>query len=287
MKVVIIYNPNSTGDSKTNALNLADDLKEKNILVKTIETTHAGHGEEIAAEYAKKDEDIILISSSGDGGYHELINGALSHPRKRLIVAVLPSGNANDHASALLSDSLAKSIKDLNVTAIDTIRISASVDGKPWVRYAHSYAGIGVTARAANHLTIDRPNAFSEKWIVLRALLSFRYVKIEEGEEIHRYSSIIFGNIDRMSKVLRISNDSSVRDGKFEMTSIRFRSKLRLIAYFITAATFGLKQARSINEYIFTTFEQTPIQIDGEVFLLDADSLVEVRSIKQNLRCIL
>lgn len=287
MKVVIIYNPNSTGDSEANAKDLAKQLKNNGIDVTTRETTHAGHGEEIAADYAKRDEKIILISSSGDGGYNEVANGALAHENKNLVVGVLASGNANDHASAIGSSSLAQAIIKEKIQKIDTIEVTATVNGKPWKRYAHSYVGIGVTAKAAKRLTEDRPNAFSEKWIVVHALFSFSYAKLKEEDKTRRYSSLLFGNIDRMSKVLKLSQNSSVTDGKFEMSSIRFRSKFRLLAYFLTAATIGLQKARSLSEYECTTEKSLPIQLDGESFVIDAGSAIQIRSVKQNLRCVL
>jgi diacylglycerol kinase family enzyme len=122
---------------------------------------------------------------------------------------------------------------------------------------------------------------------VVHSLLSFSYVKLKEGKATRRYSSIIFGNIDRMSKVMKLSDDNSVRDGKFEMSAIRFRSKLRLLAYLLTAATFGLKDSDSLKRFAFTTSRTLPIQLDGEVYLIDKNSSVIVESIKRNLRCIL
>lgn len=287
MKVVIIYNPNSTGDSKANAKELARQLRDYKVPVETRKTTHAGHGEEIAAELAKKNESVVLISSSGDGGYHEVVNGALSVKKSKLIVGVLPSGNANDHHSALGSGSLAKSIRDKKFQSIDTIKVSATVDGEQWQRYAHSYVGVGVTAVAAKSLTEDRPNLFTEKWIVARSLLSFKYVKLQEGSKLRRYSSIIFGNIDRMSKVLSLSENSTVQDGKFEMTCIRFRSKFRLIMYLLTAATLGLKDSRSLKVFKCKTTRSLPIQMDGEVYVIDAGSPMKVESVRQNLHCVL
>lgn len=287
MNVVIIYNPNSTGDSKSNALELARDLRARGVSVKTQQTTHAGHGEEIAAKLAGAEEPVILISSSGDGGYHEVINGALSSKKSALIVGVLPSGNANDHFSELGSDSLTEAIASKQFKEIDTIKVSAMVNGKPWVRYAHSYAGIGVSATAARQLTEDRPNALTEKWIVLRSLLSFRYVKLIVNNDTKRYSSILFGNISRMSKILKLSNDSSVTDGKIEMSWIRFRSKLRLIGYLITAATIGIKKARSIKTFSFKTTSRLPIQLDGESYIIDARSDVMIEAAHKNLRCVL
>lgn len=287
MKVVIIYNPNSTGDSEANAKNLARELRDKKISVATRKTTHAGHGEEIAAQYAKKDEAIILISSSGDGGYHEVANGALGYTSKNFIVGVLPSGNANDHYTSLGGGSLAESIAKKKFKHIDTIKVSATVDGKPWTRFAHSYVGIGVTAKAADRLTKERPTAFTEKWIVAHALFSFSHVKLKEKGATKRYSSLLFGNIDTMSKVIKFSEHASVTDGKFEISFIRFHSKLRLIGYLISAATIGLKQTPSISRYECITTARTPIQLDGEVYTVDANSNVTIESVKKNLHCVL
>ncbi|MES2631056.1 MAG: diacylglycerol kinase family protein [Patescibacteria group bacterium] len=287
MNVVIIFNPNSTGGSEENARQLAQQLRKEKIDVTVRKTTHAGHGEEIAAKYAHENKDIVLISSSGDGGYHEVVNGVLSVKKSKLVVGVLASGNANDHSSALGSDSLSKAIKKRAFEHIDTIKVTAKVGGEDWVRYAHSYVGIGVTANAAKRLTEDRPNVFTEKWIVLKSLLSFKYIKIKEDGNIHRYSSILFGNIDRMSKVMKLSENNSVKDGKFEISSIRFHSKLRLILYLFTAATKGLKHSQSISHYDFRTIKALPIQLDGEVHVIDAGSDVQIDSVKKNLYCVL
>jgi len=293
MKTVIIYNPNSTGDSEANAKRLAKELRLKRIAATCRKTAHAGHAEEIAAAYAKKNEAVVLISSSGDGGYHEVINGALKQnggsnvKRSKLVVGLLPSGNANDHFSSLGSESLISAIVNKKVQHIDTIQVSATVNGQPWVRYAHSYVGIGVTAVAAQTLTMERPNAFTEKWIVIRSLFSFNCVKVKEHRKVRRYSSLLFANIDRMSKVIKLSDQTSVTDGKFELHAIRFHSKLRLLAYLLSAATIGLKQTRSLKKYTATVLSEVPIQLDGEAYTIDAGSNITVKSIKQNLRCIL
>ncbi len=287
MKVVIIYNPNSTGGSKQNAAELARQLRAKSMTVSVLKTTHAGHGAEIAEKYAKQNEAIVLISSSGDGGYHEVVNGALKNGQSKLVVGVLASGNANDHSSALGGKSLAEAIYKQSFQKIDTIKVSATVKGQPWVRYAHSYAGLGVTATAAKRLTEERPNALTENWIVLHSLVSFNYAKIQEGTKTHRYSSILFGNIDRMSKIMKLSDNTSVKDGKFEFTAIRFRSKLRLIVYLFKAATVGLKKSTSRKSYRFKTINALPIQLDGEVYTIDKNTNVKVESVKQNLHCVL
>src|SRR6478672_13590354 len=133
-KAVVIYNPNSTGDSEKNAKQFADDLKNESseISIEIVATKYAGHAEEIAAEYADE-KNTIIISSSGDGGYNEVINGSLSG-KAECAVAVLPSGNANDHHRAVGSDNLAESIIKGQTIKIEAIKLSATVDGKKWQR---------------------------------------------------------------------------------------------------------------------------------------------------------
>lgn len=287
MNVVIIYNPNSTGDGRANASELARELRRENINVQLRKTTHAGHATEIAEAFAGSGKEIVLISSSGDGGYHEVVNGALAHGTSKLVVGVLPSGNANDHYTTLSSGNIAKAIRGKKYRRIDTIRLTGTIKGKPWVCYAHSYVGIGVTAVAAKRLTEERPNLFSEKWIVLHSLFSFRPVKLQESGKTHRYSSIIFSNISTMSKVMKLSQQSSVTDGKFEMTTVAFGSKVRLLAYIVTAATVGLHHSTSRKRYTCTTTRPLALQVDGELYTLDAGSKLVVESVKQNLHCVL
>ena len=287
MKTIILYNPNSTGPSKKNAQALAKKLRAADMTVDIKATTHAGHAGELAQHYAKSKEKIVLLSASGDGGYHELINGALSMPHSKLIVGVIPSGNANDHYTAIGSDDLAEAIIAQRVRRIDTIKLTGTHKGRPFVKYAHSYIGIGVTAIAARRLTEERPNSMTEKWIVIHSLLSFRSIKIKENGKKRRYSSLVFSNIPFMSKVIKLAQKSSVTDGKFEVTPIRFGSKLRLILYLLTAATVGLNHGISRKTYRFRTTHPLDVQIDGEVYLLDGDTSVIIESTKRNLHCIL
>lgn len=288
MNVLILYNPNSTGDSKKNAEMLQRELRERQYSgdVKVVGTTHAGHGEEIAAEYAKSGEKVLIVSSSGDGGYHEVINGALSQDTSRVITGLLPSGNANDHHAEIGSKSIVDKIIENTFQAIDTIKVTAVVNGKTWTRYAHSYVGIGVSPRTAKDLTDERPNIFTEKWLVARSLFSFSYLKIRENGKSRRYSSLVFGNVGTMSKIISLSEASSITDGKFEVNSIRFRSKIRLIAYLLRLTTVGVKSVASVREYTFTTIKPLLIQLDGEVYTIDSNTNVRIESVQQNLRCV-
>ena len=99
-KIAIIYNPNSTGDSKQNAEELADHLKKQlpeSVVIALEATQHAGHAEDLAHELASGKQKVLLVSSSGDGGFNEVLNGLLAADNPNAAAVVLPSGNANDH----------------------------------------------------------------------------------------------------------------------------------------------------------------------------------------------
>lgn len=59
-----------------------------------------------------------------------------------------------------------------------------------------------------------------------------------------------------------------------------------MIVYLLTAATVGLKQSPSMTRYEAQTVLTTPIQLDGEVYAIDADSNLVIESMKQNLYCV-
>src|SRR5437764_2946213 len=95
--VLIIYNPNSTGNSAGAARDLQKRLQTSlKLPIRLLPTHYSGHAEELAYTGAKEHHNPLLVSSSGDGGYHEVINGAM---RAQLtgakpVCAVLPTGNA-------------------------------------------------------------------------------------------------------------------------------------------------------------------------------------------------
>lgn len=290
-EVVIIYNPNSTGDGKKNALNLKENLVAAGYKypIHLRETERAGHAEDIAHEYAASSKRILLISSSGDGGYHEMVNGILDASAAHIVVGVLPSGNANDHYTALMSESdgLVRNIVSGAVRSIDVLKVTSTVDDKPWSRYAHSYAGIGLSPAVGRELTKTDLNPLNEKWLVLKYLFKYSHVSVVIAGRKKRFSSLVFSNIDQMSKVLQLSKSSSVSDGKFEINAIRYQSKLYAVMALIRSATFGLDEIKSYDSYTFRTTKKLLMQLDGEVYALDRESDVEITCASLVLRTIL
>ncbi|HRJ06264.1 MAG TPA: diacylglycerol kinase family protein [Candidatus Saccharibacteria bacterium] len=289
-EIIIIYNPISTGNSKVNAEQFAKALNERmpNQAVTLVKSEYSGHAEKIAASYTGKKGKWLIISSSGDGGYNEVVNGVLGGKKKGVVVtSVLPSGNANDHHAAMSSEDPIDNIKNANIETIDIIQVTSAVNGKPWVRYAHSYAGFGITPKIGRELTVKKLNSFNEKWYVFRHLLAFKHVRLEVDGATRRYSSLVFATISKMSKIIQLADDASQYDGKMEIYETEYRSPLGMLKLLFRASLAGLTESKRLTTYKLRTIRPTLIQLDGEVEQLDQNTDITIRCLKQKLQTIL
>lgn len=290
-RIFIIYNPLSTGRSQIAAEQLASKLRPRleKATIELVSTEHAGHAEELAYELSKKYCDVLLVSSSGDGGYHEMVNGAMraQAASARPVCAVLPAGNANDHHGDASNSSLEDAIMKADIVRIDLLKVSISQGGKErLLRYAHSYAGLGLTPTVAVELNRHRLNAFRELIIVLRSFMRFRPFEIEVGGQTFVLDSIVITHIGRMAKVFNVER-SELDDGVFEVTSFAHGHKLRLLLRLLRAAIAGLKPDMRTKQYAFTVKTNMPIQLDGEIITLRTGDVVKVTAARRYLRTLL
>jgi diacylglycerol kinase family enzyme len=288
--ITIIYNPNSTGPGAT----MSRDLKTKLIKalpktkIKRVKTKHAGHAETLAYEAAKASHRPLVISVSGDGGYHEVINGLMKAQLEgaRPVAGLLPGGNANDHHRMLQQGDFVQNIVSQTEQTIDLLKLSAIAKGKSVERFGHSYIGIGLTPKAGKELNETKLNRLKETVIVLRSIIWLRPVRIVVDGKKRAYDSIIFSNIDTMSKVLKLSKNAKLDVGKFEVTAFRRRNRWRLIRLLLRASTRGLDGTTHRKKYSFTTTTPLLVQVDGEIMSVDADSRVAITSERALLHCI-
>lgn len=289
--IAIVYNPNSTGSSELLAKGLKEQIKSRlpEQKVELIQTEHAGHGEELAYSLAKASQNPLIISSSGDGGYNEVVNGAMkaqnegAHPT----LGLLPAGNANDHYNSLHRNELIDQIVSNRFIQIDLLKIKGLSKGKHIERYAHSYIGFGLTPIVGNELNKTKLNPINEAGIVARSLFTLKSVKLMIGGKTRSYESVIFSNVDVMSKYLKISRSSSMTDGKFEVTLFRHRNKLKLILLLLKASLKGVEEDHQVSEFSLSTVRQTLAQVDGEIVTFDARVDIAVHIEPRVLRCII
>lgn len=289
-QVIIIYNPNSTGDSAANAKKLTKQLKAAlpaSLHVDLTPTEHAGHAEELAKTAAKHYTKPLIVSASGDGGYNEVVNGVIASRNKTALVMVLPSGNANDHHRAVGDrDPFERITNTPRIQIIDAIQVKAMIKGKDWTRFAHSYVGLGLTAHIGRKLTEADLNPLKEKWLVLKYMVLFRNVRLRIAPDLrwHHYSSVIFSNIDRMSKVIKLAPEAHLKDDRIEMYVLRSRSLIRMIFSLVFASTIGLRPTAQIESQAISAEAPVDIQLDGEVETLDAHKEITISVAKDAIR---
>ena len=254
--VEIVFNPNSTGDAKELAQDLAGRLAERapELAVQLRPTERAGHGREIARDAAQ---------ASGDGGYNDVVNGLMEAGADSAYAAVLAAGNANDHRRVTRERPLADAIVEGDVTRLDLLEMSTD-DGRE-ARYAHSYIGLGITPTVALELEKGGKGSIREVISTIRTFSRFRPFEIETDAGRESFDSVIFANIREMAKFAVLSDEGRPDDGEFEVIVLRHTAKWRVLATAVRAALRGLGPQPTAREYRFTTVDPMPVQVDGEV----------------------
>ena len=279
--ISIIFNPNSTGDSKAGATELEKQLKKAlpATKIELIPTKYAGHAEELAYSLSMSRKKPLIISASGDGGYNEVVNGVMRAGKKTNtpVCAVLPTGNANDHSRTMHEEPLWQLIQKGIVTKLDILKVTIKQPSKAQVvRYAHSYVGLGLTPVVAAELNRHTLNAFREMALVLKTFFKYRPFKIRRNNKTITLDSLIFTNINQMAKILTLAEKNKPDDGKFEIVTFPHGHKLLLVRTLLKAATIGLKTSKRANNYQFEVIKKMPMQLDGEVTVLPAGTKVRV-----------
>jgi diacylglycerol kinase (ATP) len=281
--IVIIFNPNSTGDAPKLAEQLCDGLGELLSYAPDIRlqpTGHAGHAVTLAREAAAGGRDVLIVSVSGDGGYNEVVNGVMQAGNPNAVCAVMAAGNANDHRRTTGTMPLAEAIAQGRVRHIDLLRIHTGQGPDAPGEYAHSYVGFGLTPVMAIDLEKGSKGALKEMFSVVRTFSKFQPFAIRQSDGKRRkFDSIVFANIAEMAKYATLSEaDDNLSDGKFEVVIFPHMPKWRVLLKALRATTQGLGDQPSVSSYEFTTLKPLPYQIDGEVKSVDAGTFVKVES---------
>ena len=277
-RIVIIFNPRSTGNAPRSAEELRDELAKRlpTVPLDLSPTHHAGHARDLARKAAGTGSPLI-VSVSGDGGYNEVVNGVMDAGNDDAVCAVRAAGNANDHRRTTRERPLADAIVAGVVRRIDLLRLTVGTGSAAQVRYAHSYIGVGLTPVVAVDLEKGGKGSWREIVSVVRGFSRFRPfpIRLENGRR-RSIDSLVFANIAEMAKYATLSDNGAPDDGRFEVITQRQTGKIRVLATAIRAAIRGLGPQPSATHYAFTTLAPMPLQLDGELMELDADTPVAV-----------
>lgn len=276
-RVVVVFNPQSSGDGEQLAGRFRERMaaRRPELPVELVATEHAGHGRDLAAAHgagATPDAVVLIVSASGDGGYHDVVNGVLDAggARAGVAAAVLPAGNANDHHRAVATRPLDEAVASDELQTIDLLTLQRSGEDTP--EYAHSYIGVGVTAAVAVGLEESGgKGSIGEVLTTLRVLRRLvPVVLVREGRR-RSYDAIVASTVGEMAKFVTLDPDAVPDDGRFEVTELGHLPAWRYPGTLLRAATGRLPGRRGVTRYGFRTTAVTPVQLDGEVRELAAD----------------
>lgn len=283
-RVAFVANPESTNDSVGIADRLAGDLRRGGLTdVRIHQTKRAGHAAEIAKALLEEVPTTLLASVSGDGGYHEMVNGALNSGVAEPMCTVFAAGNANDHDADLHEGDNDHREQEQRILQgepqrLDVLRFDWNEHDQQRAVYAHSYGGWGLSAKGAaavNKLRSDNP--ISELSMVVRLLREAAPVQVRFRGRTHHYDAVLCMNVGQMAKYLKSADASSTEDGRFELILVPNQNTFLRFATVARAAVSGL-QARRTESARFELLEPSTLQIDGEVYELPVtEATVSVR----------
>ena len=282
-RIVLIYNPAPGRAPALLAERLRAELSSRmpGMPLSLQPTAFPGHGRDLAR--AAGDGRPLLVSISGDGGYNDVVNGAME-AGGHAICAVMGAGNANDHRRSTRSVSIADAIVRGHVRRMDLLRLTVGEGTGQWSRYAHSYVGFGLTPLMAIGIEAGVKGRFTELVSVARTLAGLKPIEITRADGARAVlDSLILANITGIAKYGRVSDAGFPDDGTFEVVILPHAARWRIGLMVLRAVTVGLGVREGVRSYRFTSTAAVPLQIDGEIMEVDAGTPVLVESEHQAL----
>ncbi len=250
-------------------------LEAANLDLTIIETTFAGHANELAHQLNFDGyEGMIVIG--GDGTMHEVVNGMLTRPdKKQLPIGLIPGGTGNSfmHDLELMNPiDAAKAIISGNTRKIDV----AEVNINHVIKYAFNIIGWGLVTDVGNK---------AEKWRWLGearyTLLSvFEVLKykprsatliLDNDKIIDNFTFIIGCNTMYTGKGMKMAPKARLDDGLMDIVVVRHGpSRLKLLTmlpqvYDGTHINSPILEYYQVSEFSLIPERDEILNIDGEV----------------------
>lgn len=287
--VHLIYNPKSTGRARSKAKRLAARMdKFMDHEVELVPTKKAKHATELAATITRSSNRPLIISVSGDGGYHEVLNGVMQVVRanksKSPTIAIEAAGNANDHYHYIRTGTLVKALKQDNQKPMHVIEVIHNGTSL----FAHSYWGLGYTSKSIDALNKTKLNPFIEKVLLAKELVDHHAVKVRYGSKDHRVNNIVAAKIPLMAKIIKFNKHLVAPPAdKFWLLIDEEQTRTGVVKSAIKGALGRLESHSELRQHFTVTVQEDWVmQLDGEVYPLKAGDTIQVKIAPEELRTI-
>lgn len=280
---IIVYNPKSGVNKRQNVLDkIVDVLKKNNYETEVITTKGKGDATEIVKNTPAKD---LVICAGGDGTLNEVITGNLQR-EKKLLIASLPLGTANDVAS--MYGYTTNPLVDIE-RLIKGVKMNVDVclmDERPFVYVAC----FGNLVNIAYETPRDLKARYGKLAYIMHGIQEFTKrikpykmtYKVNGKTKSGEYSFVFITNSNRVASINNIYKDVKLNDGKFEVALCTATKKVDIIriASLVLTAT-DLSKITGIEYYQTNRFEidfdknyKIPCCLDGEEYKIRKSNYV-------------
>lgn len=263
-RIQFIINPIS-GVGKKNILPaLIEKHLDHSIFEYTIVYTEfRGHAKEIAQQAIEDDYHVVGIVG-GDGTVNEvgttLVNSNVS-------LAIIPAGSGNGIARHLrLSLRLQNAIKNINHFKTDRIDV-VSVNGACFI----GIAGVGFDALIAHRFdNYHARGLFGYIRLVLKEFRSYKGVKITLNKD-KTFDNLLFcciANSSQFGNGFKISPQSIIKDGKFEIVLVQLPSVLGFVKLLFQSLMGTVHKSKMVH---IIPVQKAQIDIESNYMHIDGD----------------
>ena len=275
MKSIFVYNPESgNGKLKKYKDYIVQKLSEKYGNVECVETTHAGHAHDLAADAVGK-YDYFFVSG-GDGTLNEVVNGFGSAENKP-VVGYIPSGTVNDVARSLgLSKNIKKAVKTLTTGRVfehDIFKVNS--------RYGIYVCCAGLFTKTSYDTQRYNKKKLGKLAYFFKALKDLNtekptHVELEvDGETISKDCAMILIFNSKSTASFKVNRKASLDDGVVELVLFHSHKRkiwlaeiLRTVRFFL----FGIGAVKNSKKVTYRQASKFKMKLeDGLTINLDGE----------------
>ncbi len=269
-RALIIVNPVAgKGTSLAVRDRLAEALDGHGIQHETVISGHAGEVEKIAGGIDTRRFNEV-ISLGGDGTLGEIVNGIVGKPLK---LGIVPTGTGNDFIRCLDKDySIEKAIEKIVAGRVIMANLGRVNQG-----IFLNMAGFGIDSYILQNMSKIKKFLKGSAGYTLSTfytLLQYRSRAVTitvDGRTFDRKVMLVaIGNGQYFGGAMKVSPESKVDDGVFEMVIVNEMNKLKFIVTFwkvFKGTHLGVKEVESFRGTRFkvSSEDSIPLDIDGNL----------------------